>query len=1300
MSKKYKTLEEASAAAISLLKKHGIEKPTYALYKAHYKQDPRLPSNPNRHYDSFTSWTEFLGKRAPIKKYETLEEASAAAAALLKSEGKKPVKASYLECYKQDPRLPSNPNIFYDSFTSWHEFLDKETSVGKYETLEEASAAAIALFKKHGVEPTASSYRRHYKEDPRLPSNPHAIYGSSTSWLDFLGKEASVKKYETLEEASAAAIALFKKHGIEPTSSSYKKHHKEDPRLPIEPNKSYDNFTSYPEFLGKTNCYPTAKEALTRFKMLIGDTEPTILAYAAIRSMDEKLPVDPVKSYGLPNWSSFLCQRFYNTWQEASQAACKIVPVQEQTRTGYSKYYKQDPELHSNPDKHYPDFPCWDVFFGREVVEKYPLVEARAFCHERELWTRTEYNQNYKSNKRLPSNPSSHYGFDSYKDFLNLQYWSLEEVKQYCQEKRISKIGEYKKHAHLHPKLKVNPNQIEGYKNSKDILWKPVTFQPLLDLGMTTWAELAEDYCSSLKHNVGPTQTRIGHYLLHCVPFISKVDAVDMVAPFFERRHEVPSIENYINSLPKSQQNNSEKNIIVGFLKYVFDKSFYIEDEDTGERTPVGGFGLYHIPYLNVDIDTDTDNKTGTNKPDLPYEYVVKAREHLIPEFVEENGKQVRCEYFNQLSVAQELNSADWYEVDESIIDKDDPNCVWRTRKKTKKVEGKRRCKITVYEMWSPVRAVALYCLLNLPTRGQQILWLDSGEADEFKLVNKGFKSINLDEKIQLVPDFEWVKNDNPLVGMQKKPNLGVLHKVGDEIGMFTNTNKTGKPFVSSYIPTRIIPWIIRLRDWQSKYNPLKEPTRWMDVHFSKKQRPSDAVLARRGTQCFLFRNPTNSNRSADAASYQPYSQSIFANALARVLYEIQDESFPLAEKVGSQYNSKYTPHCMRVTLITALVLYGDVPLHILMKVVGHAQIIMTMHYTKVTHADIVYKVGAGEKKALERSQDRKNALLMEDKIHNHKAELLIPDDSALHDPDWPKASIQFFDYGLCPYGGTRCHDGGEEREETKNNAKLTYFNPVPAGYLGRQNCFRCRHFVTGAAYIGGLVAKGNEIAEARQHVLNKTLDINDQIERLDEQVYDFEVSGKEAPADIKMEYKRLNNLLEQEQTRCDMLSCDFLSAFQLTDSAIELLNKPVSNGEKVPMLMNSNKLSISVDEVSHHQALAEVCENAEIFMSANADSALPRRSQMMDKMLEANGIAPQFFKLNEKQQLALGNHLTQTMLARLGGWGELNNVLDGKRPLDVLGHTSDTDLTPLSEDVKALLENANKLEDRSHEYA
>ncbi|HCE2112464.1 TPA: hypothetical protein NJ336_004563, partial [Vibrio parahaemolyticus] len=102
----------------------------------------------------------------------------------------------------------------------------------KYKTLEEASAAAMALFNKLGIEPTSSSYKKHYKEDPRLPSNPNIHYDSFTSWPEFLGKEAPVKKYETLEEASAATMALFNKLGSEPTPNLYRRHYKEDPRLP------------------------------------------------------------------------------------------------------------------------------------------------------------------------------------------------------------------------------------------------------------------------------------------------------------------------------------------------------------------------------------------------------------------------------------------------------------------------------------------------------------------------------------------------------------------------------------------------------------------------------------------------------------------------------------------------------------------------------------------------------------------------------------------------------------------------------------------------------------------------------------------------------------------------------------------------------------------------------------------------------------------------------------------------------------------------------------------------------------
>jgi len=231
-----------------------------------------------------------------------------------------------------------------------------------------------------------------------------------------------------------------------------------------------------------------------------------------------------------------------------------------------------------------------------------------------------------------------------------------------------------------------------------------------------------------------------------------------------------------------------------------------------------------------------------------------------------------------------------------------------------------------------------------------------------------------------------------------------------------------------------------------------------------------------------------------------------------------------------------------------------------------------------------------------------------------------------------------------------------------------------------------------------GLIIKGNEISEAKQYVSNKMLDINAEIEALDEEIFLLEDSSKIVPPDVKMKQKRLNNLLESEQIRLDMLSCDFLSIFRLVDQSLQLLNKVASIDSKIPMIMNAPKLSISISEVSKHRALAEVCENAEIFLSANATTALPRRSQSLDKMLSNNNMQPQLFKLSEKMQLHVGNQITQLMLARLNGWGNINRVLDGELPLDLLGNSDDSDLVPLSLDIKALLENSITLEIKTDE--
>ena len=89
---------------------------------------------------------------------------------------------------------------------------------------------------------------------------------------------------------------------------------------------------------------------------------------------------------------------------------------------------------------------------------------------------------------------------------------------------------------------------------------------------------------------------------------------------------------------------------------------------------------------------------------------------------------------------------------------------------------------------------------------------------------------------------------------------------------------------------------MIRLRDWQSKYNPLSEPTRWSEI---KLQRKADKkIMQKRGAQCFLFRDMDNSDRGTNPAGSQPVTTNkAFKTPLAKLLYLIQDDELPLAPK-------------------------------------------------------------------------------------------------------------------------------------------------------------------------------------------------------------------------------------------------------------------------------------------------------------------------------------------------------------------------------------------------------------------
>lgn len=107
--------------------------------------------------------------------YQTWQEAAEAARKLrIKNQ------RQYRKLYKNDPWLPSDPNKSYADFPGWVKFLDTEF----YLTWQKASEAAIRL----GIR-NARQYLARYKKNPRLPSHPDGVFADFPGWEKFLGKD-------------------------------------------------------------------------------------------------------------------------------------------------------------------------------------------------------------------------------------------------------------------------------------------------------------------------------------------------------------------------------------------------------------------------------------------------------------------------------------------------------------------------------------------------------------------------------------------------------------------------------------------------------------------------------------------------------------------------------------------------------------------------------------------------------------------------------------------------------------------------------------------------------------------------------------------------------------------------------------------------------------------------------------------------------------------------------------------------------------------------------------------------------
>lgn len=1259
----YETYEEAREATIRL----GVT--TVKDFKLRRIEDPRLPSSPNEVYkDEWKGHLHFTGQdTAEIYSYDDAKCATVKLGATTANE--------YAQLYKKDYRLPSRPDISYEGdWKNWSEFLDKEE---KYSDFYEARQIARSYNFR-----TISDYRDTCLDiDSRLYAAPQLAYKEWNDWYDYLNIQQRAKPF-TFEDAQIYLIKNnirtstqyfklreseprlpgapdltykkkwhnwphFLKQGREPyktyleakeatnslgiaSEQEYAACYSEDARLPKDPTKQYKrSWTGWHEFIGSTPKYKTIEHATAAVRRLGIAVKND---YFARFSEDSLLPKRPDifyrQTWPRTGWRAFLFGEFHATIHTAGAAARKLGIV---TITDYAKFRHLDLKLPVVPREVYKEYTTWANFILPEKCTT--LAEAKFSVKVLGIKNSREYRQKQSQHSNLPANPDRTFKDEwiDWYDFCDiLTPYSYNEATSIVWPANLQSAAEYKKFitSSGERRLPLTPDKVY---DSEWINWhcflgkdEPYTLSTIR-APYESWKPAIASYLRSVK-GASVKENYIVRFVRDFLPPIGIGHHPTKL--FTTDRFKLEEFEIFISGIRESLQ-RKVVNGLREFATYYIQEHLSIKCDYTGEITYIEGVRDPFAPF-SKDLG-HLVQPTETIKPPLAYQYVAGLRDWIIP---------FNATTFSDLKHLHGFE-ADWYEVDESLIDRDDLDCVFKC------VNGK-------YKIWFPGHWMHTYALASVPVRGIQLGYVDSGEADKEIPVIKGGEIV-------------WINNNLKLRGKTKKQGF-VKQYPKNENGMHITSNKTSRkrPFYDvPWIPEALALWTIRFREWQTKYNPINRPMPWVECRFTNL---CETDLKKKGSNCFLFRD-FNAEECSGSFSSRLHSR------IAIALYHSQPKTLKLAILNGNPaavtaYTSEYTPHTMRVSLITAYVMEFRLPLEIIVKIAGHSSVIMSIYYVKINNEMLRLRFNEGEKRAMSNQAKAAYQMVEQGRVNKIRSQFITNNNEAIKRfvGEIAAGSALFRDYGMCPFAAHRCSDG-----YTEENGKYIY---VPAGYLGSENCIRCRHFVTGPVFLGGLLSLANEISLAATMQFDHLHDMEQQatelrtdIEEYDAEQYDCEQQGMKfnetARNILEVEEVALLGQIETASRKADMYLSDMNSINRLANQCQAVMNERIetdNDSDSTQLIMQpDHEAMVVIEETSFFHQLNEVCVNAEIYVSAKAELAIAPRAQMLDRMIELNNMTPSLFRLDAKQQLVMGNQLTKFMLARLKSWEKLDAVVEGR---------------------------------------
>lgn len=449
---------------------------------------------------------------------------------------------------------------------------------------------------------------------------------------------------------------------------------------------------------------------------------------------------------------------------------------------------------------------------------------------------------------------------------------------------------------------------------------------------------------------------------------------------------------------------------------------------------------------------------------------------------------------------------------------------------------------------------------------------------------------------------------------------------------------------------------------------------RWTELTRGQLGKAKDIkILKAMGTTAFLFRDAASRNKHLPLRNHalDPLWYKLLQCLEQKVNQNATTEAEQNLKFVHDDLNitTYYPLHSLRVSLITAFALEGGVPMPVLSKcIAGHARLVMTLYYTKMGISYITDTMKKADTEILKQDQESFERFIRDAKYKQLEIGTAV-NDTAAYDAvlsaQKSKASIVMSDKGICPKGCFGCDTGGTYVNDDTD--KVTY-GPVQ-GYPAH-NCVRCRWFITGPAFLPGLVNHFNVLSYEMAETSKRVIRYQNKTEELENSKYEAEQHG--AIFEQYEELLKYEKLLQQELQKGDDIANNLNATLRLIDKCQKISKSGNDNDSSSTQLVPVGTvqdvgflLETEADEMHQLQA---ICNGAELFPETDASKALLKRSQIIDMTLLFNKKQPVMFTLSDEEQLLAGNQFMRLLIKRAGSLKEAIPYAIGRKKLEEIG--------------------------------